>query len=59
MLYYGLTINGQWIWFKSGKPVHNCKQASEICGETITKVEPVPLFFRIFRFYLNKEYKRG
>lgn len=58
--YYGLTNRGIWIWFRTKKTVRNCTQASEICGRTIKKIKPVPLFYRVFHFlFLEKEYKRG
>ena len=57
-VYYGLTNEGLWIWFKSKKAVRNCKTASEITGETIKEFKLAPLFFQIFRFYLGKEYYR-
>lgn len=54
--YYGLTNNGLWVWFRTKKTIRNCKQASEICGETIKKIKLVPLTHLLF---LKKEYKRG
>lgn len=58
--YYGLTNYGLWIWFRSKNEINDCEAASKICGEIICKVEPVPLFFRIFHFlYLDKEGRRG
>lgn len=58
--YYGLTKHGLWIWFRAKKRVRNCKTASEICGELIKQIKPMPLFYCLFHFfYLDKEYKRG
>jgi hypothetical protein len=53
-VYYGLTERGLWIAFTSKTAIRNCKQASEIAGETIVKCHVAPLFFQIFRFYLPK-----
>lgn len=58
-IYYGLTDYGLWIWFKSKKAVRNCKEASKITKENIIEFRQAPLYFQIFRFCLQKDYKRG
>ncbi len=47
-VYWGLTERGEWILFKSKRPVRNCETASKMAGETILKFKLASLFHQIF-----------
>lgn len=57
-MYEGFNADGLGVYFLSKKPVRNCKQASEICGEEIIKFRVAPLFWQLFPMFRDTKYKR-
>ena len=58
-VYRGLTINGEWILFRSKKAIRNCKMASIICNETIVACRVGSLLNQLFWFVYPKHNRRG